>query len=883
MSSIFNSSCTRFPKLLKQLLCAASLLSALVPSVLVAQEGSTDFEKIFVSKFEETPVELAPRIEFTTDQSHIFADSGETRAVEVQVYDESGQLVADPQIDWSTEDSALLGVTPTGPNSAELESLDTWSGTVGYTATYTPLGLQATGLATMADTAPETVLIPSQWVLAVLGDRLEEHTIELTRNTTTEALQNGDILASGNAVGLMVRVLSSDLDTDRVAIQAEPALITAAFDTFNATATAEPVHVTFRATPESTQVTVRSAKTDEILQTRTIPDRGLLGSLDCDGGLEQGVNVDVTALELETTLTPTDTLLEVNGSGVALEFGVSGTMTATAEAAVDVTAGIDVQGECEIDLPNVSLGGVPLPPFSLGPRIAPALGVGIAASADANAGWVSLSGLERSWTVEAGVTYTDTAGWDHFSNFNATGTQANADTFTLDGQLALEANAGIDVGVGLDLCLGTCSFFTQLVGAEFLQASGGPFWRFGMATPLDPAGADYAGPELSIGVGADASAGLEVAFFDSGLLSYLPLEASAGISFPIFSEEFEFVSTPELSGGVTCSPDCNAMPANGGTVDVTLNAAAPGSGTAEFWVGQTAAGNLSLLGTAPFDAGQAADSLGVSGFGDGDYSIYPRLVLDDPLFWFTSTWPVGSTGALGGFTVDAGSTTAPNVVLNDTGIDWCADADTNNLDCPVAGFPGQDGDFGRDALARDGQLDKVGAGAAGFDFTKLDANGNDLPASATTWFCVRDNHTGLIWEVKTDDGGLRDKDHTYTWYNPDSSTNGGDPGVQDGGACIGSSCDTTGFSQAVNAQGLCGASDWRVPSLDELFSIVHHGRTSPAIDTGYFPNVSSSFFWSASPGAGDSGSAWLVFFFDGRGGRSFMSLGRRVRLVRGGQ
>ena len=57
--------------------------------------------------------------------------------------------------------------------------------------------------------------------------------------------------------------------------------------------------------------------------------------------------------------------------------------------------------------------------------------------------------------------------------------------------------------------------------------------------------------------------------------------------------------------------------------------------------------------------------------------------------------------------------------LNDTGIDWCADVSQNNLDCPVQGYEGQDGDHGRDALARKGQLQKIGGGAAGFDFTKL--------------------------------------------------------------------------------------------------------------------------------------------------------------------
>jgi hypothetical protein len=54
-------------------------------------------------------------------------------------------------------------------------------------------------------------------------------------------------------------------------------------------------------------------------------------------------------------------------------------------------------------------------------------------------------------------------------------------------------------------------------------------------------------------------------------------------------------------------------------------------------------------------------------------------------------------------------------------------------------------------------------GKAGFSYTKLDVDGNDLSASAVSWSCVRDNIIGFIWEIKTDDGDVRDKDNKYFW------------------------------------------------------------------------------------------------------------------------
>ncbi|EPO2947314.1 DUF1566 domain-containing protein [Vibrio cholerae] len=224
--------------------------------------------------------------------------------------------------------------------------------------------------------------------------------------------------------------------------------------------------------------------------------------------------------------------------------------------------------------------------------------------------------------------------------------------------------------------------------------------------------------------------------------------------------------------------------------------------------------------------------------------------------------------------------------LNDTGIDWCANGSQNNLDCPVQGYEGQDGEHGRDAQALAGKLPKVGAGTAGFDFTKLDASGEELPASASDWSCVRDNVTGLIWEVKQPAGsaGLRDANHTYSWYNPDNNTNGGHAGKQNGGTCQGSACDTYAFVNAVNSQGLCGASDWRLPSVHELFSIVHSGRSAPAIDPSYFPHTSQhSGYWSSSPYAYDSNRVWGVNFDYGGAGYGYKGDSPHVHLVRAGQ
>jgi hypothetical protein len=250
-------------------------------------------------------------------------------------------------------------------------------------------------------------------------------------------------------------------------------------------------------------------------------------------------------------------------------------------------------------------------------------------------------------------------------------------------------------------------------------------------------------------------------------------------------------------------------------------------------------------------------------------------------------------------------TATPLSGTNDTGIDWCSDNGANlqgagkrgdkASSCKAAAdsLPGQDGHQGRDAAARARNLKKSGSGSAGFDFTKICMNGDaagegncppnpTLGNGAKNWACTLDNVTGLIWEVKTG-SGLRSRENTYTWYNPDVAVNGGSPGVRNGGHCSGSDCDTDSYVREVNSKRLCGAGDWRVPTRKELISIVDNGRIEPAIDTGHFPKTSATYYWSASTCADEPGTAWQVYFRFGEVSSGEKSQSHPVRLVRKAQ
>ena len=157
-------------------------------------------------------------------------------------------------------------------------------------------------------------------------------------------------------------------------------------------------------------------------------------------------------------------------------------------------------------------------------------------------------------------------------------------------------------------------------------------------------------------------------------------------------------------------------------------------------------------------------------------------------------------------------------------------------------------------------------------YIKVDASGNQLQDSATSWSCVYDDVNELLWEVKTDDDDTHDKDNEYRWGGA-AETAAGEENVYG---------DWDELINGSNGESFCGYNDWRVPTKDELREIVVT-ENSPTINTDYFPNTLAAWFWSSSPNASSVSYAWRFSFNIGYDDNYYRSVYYRVRLVRGGQ
>lgn len=124
-------------------------------------------------------------------------------------------------------------------------------------------------------------------------------------------------------------------------------------------------------------------------------------------------------------------------------------------------------------------------------------------------------------------------------------------------------------------------------------------------------------------------------------------------------------------------------------------------------------------------------------------------------------------------------------------------------------------------------------------------------------------------------GTITDNRTTLMWVK-----DGNSPGCNNGVSLT--------WEQALSfCEGLsyAGYSDWRLPNVRELGSIINDGVTNPTISTAYFPNTKTGGvgqYWTSTTQIADPTVAWQINFYNGGVSGSYKTTSFNVRCVRAG-
>ncbi len=464
------------------------------------------------------------RIEIISDRSFILSGAGDTAQLRARVIFDDGSSDPSAEIEFTSSNPDLIEVDTTGRIRAlsdEIGSADIFVAFGDLTSVF--------ALVAIANLSPGTLNVENDWLVdaQLLDADAGIARVVLVRNEQTEVLESGDILISGDLLGLLDEIIEIVVEDDKVVLRTRPASLFDAFDDVLVESRGPPLKWGGVLDGDSFVdhagkiIEPAIASPGDILTPAALLERQV-GRFKCelDGSIVD-INLSGPYIEPEFGLEFVRHV-EKRRFRATEQFDVyvKGHADITARVGkVELSGGISASVDCKVAAPSIPLGVFPiLGPVVITPSLQPALG--LEGTFEYKAGSLVLEGpsVQRGKEVRLGVGYTMDDGFrlindseDRCDGFPL----INDSEYRCDGVRWSDAQGQWDQefsGSLMPYLKGTISAdlrlsHWELASAGLIDSKVGAGAELKIQQPLDQHAADYTGPRWEFF--AKASAGLD--------------------------------------------------------------------------------------------------------------------------------------------------------------------------------------------------------------------------------------------------------------------------------------------------------------------------------------------------------------------------------------
>ena len=389
----------------------------------------------------------------------------------------------------------------------------------------------------IAQPASNTVMVDSSLILSKSASQAV-----LANTPATAQIKTGDIIASGNKAGLLVKVNSVQNSGNTLLVNTTPVSLPEAFKNLNINISSLPVTLT---------LVVSNGRASLVSPTgQVMPlNRAALGGFTCvDDKSGSAVQANYTGPTV-TLPVPTNLHLELSTTGSTLppfyslqSFSLLVHMQIPAKltfGSINFSAANNVGFTCTMPIGSIDIPALDIGPFTIGGHLAAELGVKVDATANGQY-TITLPTIADTLTADDGVEWNSTSGWQAITNNSSSGQTVTTPGSEFSSSIEGSVGAYLDCKAGIDL---STLLGGDLGGVDLAYAEIAGTMNLGIQAPFNVTSNGYTGPKWAAKLEVTAGPTLQISGSITQLFNYLGLSTNLG-SWNLYDQSYPLGQSP---------------------------------------------------------------------------------------------------------------------------------------------------------------------------------------------------------------------------------------------------------------------------------------------------------------------------------------------------